>query len=512
MVKLPQTTDPLSTEGRRLGGILLHPTSLPSRFGIGDLGPETYRFIDFLHSSGQQLWQILPLGPTGYGNSPYQSFSAFAGNPLLISPEKLQNIEIFTSDDYGLMKFPTSRVDYKKVIAFKWDLLHQAFTNYSKKSPLWLQTQFKSFSKENHNWLEDYALFMSIKEAHDLEAWNTWEEPLKTRKISAISAWKKNYQEEIEFHKFTQFIFFHQWKEARNYAHKKNISIIGDIPIFVAYDSSEVWSHPELFCLDDERELVFVAGVPPDYFSETGQRWGNPIYRWNRMKSNGYKWWIQRINHSFSQVDILRIDHFRGFDAYWRIPAGEPTAMNGEWVTGPSIEFFIELKKALGPLPIIAENLGIITPTVEELLQQTGFPGMRVLQFAFGIEEDEEYIENQYLPHNYVSNTVVYTGTHDNDTSLGWFEKAPTEVQREVLEYLDSDGEDIVGDLIRLAWSSVAKMSIIPLQDLLRLGAEGRMNYPGTESGNWEWRFVWDQLEEEKSEEIAKLSKMFQRV
>ena len=514
-MKSPQTFDRLSTEAPfmkyRQGGILLHPTSLPGIFGIGDLGSEFYRFIDFLHSNRQQLMQILPLGPTGYGNSPYQSFSAFAGNPLLISPEKLVDIGILTSDEIVLPKFPKSRVDYKKVMAFKWDLLLQAFTNYSKRSPSALREQFKAFSNKHHYWLEEYALFMSIKEAHDLKAWNTWEEPLKSRKTSALLSWKRNYQKEVEFHKFTQFIFFHQWNEAKKYTHKKKIRIIGDIPIFLAYDSADVWVNSHLFYLDKYGELEYVAGVPPDYFSETGQLWGNPIFRWNRMKANGYKWWIQRIKHSFSQIDILRIDHFRGFEAYWRIPADEPTAINGKWVPGPGIELFIELKKALGPLPIIAENLGVITPAVVELLQQSGFPGMRVLQFAFGLEE-EEFKENEYLPHNYIPNTVVYTGTHDNDTTQGWFKTVPKEVQTEVLEYLNSNNEDIVGDLIRLAWNSVAKMSIIPLQDLLRLGTEGRMNFPGTESGNWEWRFTWDQLTEEKGEEIAKLSKIYERL
>lgn len=495
----------------RLGGILLHPTSLPGRYGIGDLGSDFYQFIDFLHSSRLHLLQILPLGPTGYGNSPYQSFSAFAGNPLLISPEKLVDDGILTFDEFTTPKFLETKVEFSKVIKFKWDLLLQAFANFTKKSSTSLRTQYKLFSQKHNYWLDDYTLFMSIKEANDLQAWNTWDNSLKIRETSAISSWKRNYKERIEFHKFVQFLFFHQWCETKKYAHEKNVKIIGDIPIFVAFDSADVWANPHLFHLDKNKELEYVAGVPPDYFSETGQRWGNPIYRWDRMQANGYKWWIKRINHSFTQVDILRIDHFRGFEAYWRIPADEATAVNGKWVPGPGIDLFITLKKACGILPIIAENLGIITPAVDELLQQTGFPGMRVLQFAFGFEE-EMGIENNYLPHNYIPNTVVYTGTHDNDTSLGWFKKAPTEVQREVLEYLDSDGEDIVGDLIRLAWSSVAKMSIIPLQDLLRLGTEGRMNYPGTESGNWEWRFVWDQLEEGENEEITKLSKIYQRI
>ncbi len=493
----------------RQGGILLHPISLPGPFGIGDLGPELYHFIDFLHLHRQQLWQILPLGPTGYGNSPYQSFSSFAGNPLLISPVKLIDIGILTQDDISLPKF-TSNIDYSSVIDFKKNLLLQAFTNYSNKSFSSLREQFKGFLETHHYWLEDFTLYMSIKEAHDLQAWNSWEEPLKLRKTSALDTWKKNNQKEIDFHKFIQFLFFIQWEEVKNYAHKKSVNIIGDIPIFVAYDSADVWANSHLFHLDELRNLEYVAGVPPDYFSETGQRWGNPIYRWEHMKVNGYQWWIQRIKHCLSQVDLLRIDHFRGFEAYWQIPASEPTAINGEWVLGPGIELFIALKQALGSLPIIAENLGIITPTVKELLQQTGFPGMRVLQFAFGMEE--EFIENEYFPHNFVPNTVVYTGTHDNDTTLGWFETASTEIQEEVLKYLNSDGEDVVGDLIRLAWSSVARLSIIPLQDLLRLDSEGRMNFPGTESGNWEWRFTWDQLSEERGKEIANLSRIYERL
>ena len=429
----------------------------------------------------------------------------------MISPEKIVDIGLLTSDEINPPKFLETKVEFGKVIDFKLDLLLQAFINFTKKSSSSFQTQYKLFVESQHYWLEDYALFMSIKEAHDLQAWDTWEVPLKRREPSAISSWKRNFEERIDFHKFTQFIFFHQWNEAKQYAHKKNIRIIGDIPIFVAYDSADVWANPHLFYLDKHGELEYVAGVPPDYFSEVGQRWGNPIYRWDFMQKNGYNWWIQRISHSFTLVDILRIDHFRGFEAYWRIPADEPTAINGKWVQGPGIDLFIALKKVCGFLPIIAENLGIITPSVEELLQQTGFPGMRVLQFAFGFEE-EEWIENDYLPHNYIPNTVVYTGTHDNDTTLGWFKTASKEVQTEVIEYLNSDGEDIVGDLIRLAWSSAAKISIIPLQDLLRLGNEGRMNYPGTERDNWEWRFTWEQLTEKHSNEIAKLSKIYQRV
>jgi 4-alpha-glucanotransferase len=494
----------------RQGGILLHPTSLPGKFGIGDLGPEFYKFIDFLHLNYQNILQILPLGPTGYGNSPYQSFSTFAGNPLLISPEGLIEIGLLCLEDIRETTFSKKRIEFGKVIDFKFELLLHAFINYKRKRFSSLQTQYKSFLEEHHHWLDDYALFMSIKEANNYHAWNTWKKSLKIRKPQAISSWKKVNQDRIEYYKFCQFLFFYQWKNAKEYAHDKNVRIIGDIPIFVAYDSADVWANPELFYLDKDGEMEYVAGVPPDYFSETGQRWGNPIYRWDRMKANKYNWWIKRIKHTLNLVDILRIDHFRGFEAYWRIPAIETTAINGKWVKGPGIELFITLKKACGSVPIIAENLGIITPAVNELLQQTGFPGMRVLQFAFGFDEKDD-IENDYLPHNYIPNTVVYTGTHDNDTTLGWFETLPKEIQIEVLDYLGSNGKDVVGDLIRLAWSSVARISIIPLQDLLRLGNEGRMNYPGTESGNWEWRFTWEQLTQKQKDELAKLSKIYQR-
>ncbi|MFW9903727.1 MAG: 4-alpha-glucanotransferase [Candidatus Thorarchaeota archaeon] len=494
----------------RLGGILLHPTSLPGEFGIGDLGPQFYRFIDFLHLNQQNILQILPLGPTGYGNSPYQSFSAFAGNPLLISPEILSEIGLLTLEEFQKPRFSEKKVNFGEIIDFKSKILHLAFTNFKKKRFSSLQVQYKSFKNNHRHWLDEFALFMSIKEASNFHAWNTWEESLKLRKSQAISSWKKTYQDRIEYYKFSQFLFFYQWKNVKKYAQNKNVKIIGDIPIFVAYDSADVWANQHFYYLNKDGEMEYVAGVPPDYFSETGQRWGNPIYRWDRMRANNFNWWIQRINHSFSLVDILRIDHFRGFESYWRIPASETTAINGKWIKGPGISLFTTLKKTFGRLPIIAENLGIITPAVTDLLQQTGFPGMRVLQFAFGSEE-EEGIENDYLPHNYIPNTVVYTGTHDNDTTLSWFKNASKEVQNEVLIYLNSNSEDIVGDLIRLAWSSVAKISIIPLQDLLRLGTEGRMNFPGTETGNWEWRFTWKQISKEHGREIAKLSKIYQR-
>lgn len=496
----------------RYGGILLHPTSLPGKYGIGDLGSEAFRFIDFLHQYKQQIWQILPLGPTGYGNSPYQCFSAFAGNPFLISPEKLLEVGLLTLNEFEPYKtFPISFVDFGTLIPYKWAVLERAFQNYKKSDLRSLQTRYENFINDNKFWLKDYALFMSIKKAHDFKAWNEWDEPLRLREPKAIKTWRRDYTKEINFQMFTQFLFYMQWSEVKEYANQKGVKIIGDIPIFVAYDSVDVWAHPDLYYLDDQGELIYVAGVPPDYFSKTGQRWGNPLYRWDIMKNRGFTWWIERIKHILKlQVDILRIDHFRGFEAYWRIPAEEATAEVGEWIPGPGIELFLALKKAFRSLPIIAEDLGVITPEVENLLQQTGFPGMKVLHFAFE-DEKSDFIETKYLPHHYTPNCIVYTGTHDNDTTLSWFCKASQKTQSKVLEYTNSNGEDIVGDLIRLAWSSVAKMSVVPAQDVLRLGSEGRMNLPGSESGNWEWRFTWDQFIEEKSNEIAKLSKIYQR-
>ncbi|MFW9866069.1 MAG: 4-alpha-glucanotransferase [Candidatus Thorarchaeota archaeon] len=504
----------------RYGGILLHPSSLPGRFGIGDFGPNAYKFIDFLKENGQGIWQILPLGPTGYGNSPYQCFSAFAGNPLLISPEKLFELQLLEEDIFeSLEEFSDSNISYERVIPFKWELLENAFNRYLKKKNTKLESEFSKFQTEHSFWLNDYSLFMSIKKAHNFKPWNEWEENLRFRDSRAIGRWYKDNHNEIKFQKFTQFVFFKQWNEVKNYANGSNIQIIGDIPIFVAYDSVDIWANPDIYYLDDKKDLLYVAGVPPDYFSVTGQRWGNPLYNWNILKEQGYQWWIERITHLLNLVDILRIDHFRGFESYWRIPVNEETAEVGEWISGPGMDLFTILNKKLKNLPIIAEDLGIITPEVEKLLEQTGFPGMRVLQFAFSglnqeVKDDSNQVamKNKYLPHYYQSNTVVYTGTHDNQTTKAWFENVKEDIKDHVLKYTNSDGNDVVGDLIRIAWSSVAKMAIIPLQDLLRLGDEARMNHPGTIGKNWEWRFTWDQLILEKGREIKNLSRLYNRV
>lgn len=495
----------------RNGGILLHPTSLPGNYGIGELGSHLYRFLDFLHRFKQEIWQILPLGPTGYGNSPYQCFSAFAGNPLLISLENLIEIGLLNSEDcQPLEAFPESYIDYGKVIPYKWALLKLAFKKFKEYKHSKLKKMFLQFIKDQSYWLEDYSIFMSIKLSNNLIAWNEWDDALKFRDKIALEAWEKNNLMEIEFHKFTQFIFFKQWDEIKNYAHQKNIIIIGDIPIFVAYDSVDVWAHPEFYYLDNNRQMKYIAGVPPDYFSSNGQRWGNPLYNWKVMKSQNYIWWIERIKHTLNQVDILRIDHFRGFESYWQIDANEETAIKGKWVSGPGLDLFQKLKDVLGNLPIIAEDLGLITPEVEDLLMQTGFPGMRVLQFAF-MDKSENPSRNKYFPHNYQPNAIVYTGTHDNQTTKAWFNDSSETIKNLVLDYTNSDGKDIVGDLIRLVWSSVAKIAVIPLQDLLRLGDEARMNFPGTIGNNWIWRFTWDQITDQLGKELMKLSSLYGR-
>jgi 4-alpha-glucanotransferase len=499
-------------EKGRYGGILLHPTSLPGDYGIGELSSNVFKFLDFLHKYKQNLWQILPLGPTGYGNSPYQCFSAFAGNPMIISIEQLIKLDLLIDNDCcSQSNFPESFVDYGKVIPYKWQLLKLAFKKFQDSKFSKLKKEFLKFVYEHSYWLDDYSVFMSIKLASNLKAWNEWDDRLKFRNEKALEAWQKEYSSEIEFHKFTQFIFFKQWNEVIRYAHRKHIQIIGDIPIFVAYDSVDVWAHPELYYLDDEKQMIYIAGVPPDYFSSTGQRWGNPLYNWKTMQTNNYQWWIQRIKHTLTQVDVLRIDHFRGFESFWQIDANEETAINGKWVLGPGLELFTKLKDILGDIPIIAEDLGLITPKVEDLLIQTGFPGMRVLQFAF-MDTSEDPLKNKYFPHNYQPNTIVYTGTHDNQTTKAWFEDSVEKTKQLVLDYTKSDGKDVVGDLIRLAWSSVAKMAIIPLQDLLRLGDEARMNFPGTTSNNWIWRFTWNQITEKVGKELMGLSYLYNRI
>jgi 4-alpha-glucanotransferase len=472
---------------KRSGGILLHPTSLPGPYGIGDLGPQAYHFVDWLASTGCKLWQVLPLGPTGYGDSPYQCFSAFAGNPYLISFDALIEDGLLNQDDFADMPdFNASLVDFGLLIPWKLDLLLKAFSRFHSASDS-LHKEFNSFCTDNASWLDDYALFMSIKEANGGGAWNEWNESLRKRKKTAMNKAHKEHAESILRYSFYQFIFFRQWNKLRAYANERNIKIIGDIPIFIAYDSADAWSNAELFFLGEDSLPTVVAGVPPDYFSATGQLWGNPLYRWDVHKKTKYAWWLERFRSVLKMVDIVRVDHFRGFAGYWEVPFGNPTAEHGRWVTGPGNDFFQSMNDSLltdedAKLPVIAEDLGVITPDVVALRDDFNLPGMRILQFGF------DGPKNPFLPHNYVPNCVAYTGTHDNDTTRGWYESAPEQERDYARRYLRVDGSDIAWDLIRSIWSSVAVYAVTPMQDALSLGTEARMNFPSKLGGNWEWR------------------------
>jgi len=504
----------------RESGILLHPTSLPGSYGMGEIGPQARAFADKLKEMGQHLWQVLPLGPTGYGDSPYQSLSTFAGNPLLISFDLLAKEGLLSRSRIGrLSAFGRGSIDFGPVIKERMALLDTVCRMFGSKAIESKKRDFKRFCKENEDWLEDYALFVALKNAHGGQPWTRWEKELVSRDSDAIEAAREKFKTPIRHAKIRQFLFFDQWKRLVKYCHKRDVRIIGDIPIFVAHDSADVWAHPELFFLDEHGFPTIVAGVPPDYFSATGQLWGNPLYRWDVHRDTGYAWWVARMRKMFELVDIVRIDHFRGFEAYWEIPAHEETAMNGRWVPGPGASLFNRLIEELGDLPIIAEDLGVITPEVEALRDQFGFPGMRVLQFAFGNDAKAQ----DYRPENCHENCVIYTGTHDNDTTVGWFRSEPGEdstrsreeietERRTILEYLGSDGHEIHWDMIRIAMQSAANTSVFPLQDMLGLGSEARMNVPGRESGNWRWRFTWNMLTPEIKERLKALTEQTGRM
>lgn len=493
----------------RAAGILLHPTSLPGKFGVGDLGHEAYNFVNFLEAAGQKLWQVFPLGPTGYGDSPYQCFSAFAGNPLLVSPEKLQEAGFLSEDDISNLPYSDpSVVDFGKVINYKKTLLRKAFDKF-KSNNNGLENLFADFCESNSVWLEDFALFMAAKDHHDGRLWTEWDRELVLRSDKALKEWKEKLSDAILYHKFVQFQFSHQWKELKKYANEKGIKIIGDMPIFIAYDSSDLWANKKYFTVDKEGKLKSVAGVPPDYFSATGQLWGNPLYRWEEMEKDDFLWWRQRIEQALDMVDIVRIDHFRGFDAYWEIPGNAPTAETGKWIKAPGEKLFGTLRKYLGETPIIAEDLGVITKSVEKLRDQFDFPGMKILQFAFGTG-----MERKFLPHNYPKNCVVYTGSHDNDTTRAYYDKVKQEdndIYSHTQKYLDYYGDDIVDQLIKLAYASVADMVVIPMQDILNLGGEARMNFPGKLGGNWAWRFKWEQIPTDLAGKYKELVKLYER-
>jgi 4-alpha-glucanotransferase len=499
----------------RQSGILMHPTSLPGRFGIGDLGDEALRFVDFLAAAGQAYWQVLPLRPTGYGDSPYQGLSAFAGNPMLISPEKLAAKGHLPAADLEAMpRFPDDRVDFGSVIHHKTNLLNQAFANFRTQVPDGQRLAFAEFCEAQGAWLEDFALFMALKEAHDLRPWHEWEEGAAKRVPAALARWREELAYQIESQKYRQWQFFEQWLAVKAYANERGIRTIGDIPIFVALDSADVWALPHLFHFDDELQPTVVSGVPPDYFSETGQLWGHPLYRWEVLAEENYAWWIERFRMALTQADVVRIDHFRGFYNYWEVPAGEKTAVKGRWLRGPGAGFFDAVTEALGEVAIIAEDLGDFDDEsragVDALQQAFGYPGMKVLQFAFGAGPTDPF-----LPHNYTSpDWVAYTGTHDNDTALGWYEETSTEEERDYArKYLGSDGTDIAWDLIRLAWASTACTAMTTTQDLLSLGHHARMNTPSTLGPpNWCWRLRGGALTDEIAERLLTLTAIYGRM
>ncbi|MCB0223011.1 MAG: 4-alpha-glucanotransferase [Anaerolineae bacterium] len=507
----------------RSSGILLHPTSLPGPHGIGDLGDAAYQFVDYLVEAKQTLWQVLPLGPTGYGDSPYASFSTFAGNPLLINLNKLVEQGDLTQEDIAdVPDFPVDQVDFGWVIYWKIPLLEKAAKNFIEMADPARKSDFDAFCQEQDVWLDDYALFMAVKEHFDAKAkeeevfgamWsNYWDKDIALRQPAAIERWHKKEAEAIAIHKVLQYYFFQQWSQLRQYANDNGIKIIGDIPIFVAPDSVDVWANPSKFFLDDQGQPTVVAGVPPDYFSATGQLWGNPLYRWDAMAENGFQWWIDRIRSTLNVVDIIRIDHFRGFEAYWEIPADEETAINGQWIKAPGEELFNAVKQALGILPILAEDLGVITKEVEALRDEFNFPGMKVLQFAFDAKEAGSLnAANLFLPHNYGRNCVVYTGTHDNDTTTSWYQERTDEEKDLIRRYLGRPDDDIAWDFIRLALSSVARMAVIPMQDLFSLGSEARMNTPSVLGGNWSWRYREENLDEFTAIRLRDLTTLYGR-
>ena len=505
----------------RASGVLLHPTSLPGRYGIGDLGPAAFEFVDLLASGNQQVWQVLPLGPTGYGDSPYQCFSAFAGNPLLISPDWLIEDDRLAMSDVG-EPFPASTaVDFPAVIAHRRMLWPRVLERFDKRAAASERDRFDRFCTTHARWLDDYALFMSVKDAHEQRPWTQWPADIARREPDAVARWSAGCAREIRTHKLTQFLFFDQWQRVRERCLVNGIEIMGDLPIFVAHDSADVWARRELFKLDADGDPTVLTGVPPYYFSATGQLWGNPHYRWDVLHQTGYAWWIDRFRSLLELVDRIRIDHFRGFEASWEVPARATTAIDGKWVAGPGASLFDAVQQALGlkQLPLVAENLGVITPAVESLRERFGFPGMAILQFAFGTDPQAP----TFKPHNYVRNVVVYTGTHDNDTTVGWWTgdvghstRSETEIEEErehTRRYLGfDDGNQIHWQFIRAVMGSVADTAIVPAQDLLGLGSDARLNRPGVASGNWRWRLKPGQLTPDLLQQLSAIAETYDRV
>jgi len=497
----------------RKAGILLHPTSLPGPYGIGEIGPAARDFIRRLQSAGQHYWQVLPLGPTGYADSPYQTLSSFAGNTMLISFDDLMDEGLlFPEEVSDCPDFAQDHVEYGPVLTYRQQILDLVCDHFPDRAEKELHASFEKFCEEQSEWLEDYALFVVLKREHDLRPWTEWPSKYRGRNSRSLQALKKKYQTELSQVKIAQFLFSHQWNHLRNTAHAHGVEFIGDIPIFVAHDSAEVWANQDLFSLDAEGQPTVVAGVPPDYFSATGQLWGNPLYDWERHKQTGYEWWIRRMRHMSSQVDIVRVDHFRGFEAYWEVPGSEETAMNGKWVKGPGGDLFKVFQQEFGDLPIIAEDLGIITAEVDKLRDDFELPGMRILHFSFS-----EDLEARMTPEGFPENCIVYTGTHDNDTTVGWFwreaggqtTETEEEIQKErqlVLDQVHTDGSQIHWDLISLAYQLRPHTAIVPLQDVMGLGSEARMNVPGRMDGNWAWRFRSADLKQEDLQRLRDIT------
>mgnify|MGYP002277644328 CR=1 FL=1 len=488
-------------------GTLVHPTSFPSRYAMGDFGEEARTFLDFLVDTDQTVWQVLPLGPTGYGNSPYASYSAFAGNPYLVSPDILVDKGLLEKEEVEEVQQPSKSVaEYEKAFDLKQNLFERAARRFYKHADQQQQRRMEAFKQEHQHWLDDFTLFMTCLEQYDFALWNEWDPDLAQRKSESLREFSDKFSDRIDYHYWVQFEFFNQWNDLRSYANERGIRVVGDIPIFVDHNSADVWANSQYFEVDEQGKRTKVAGVPPDYFSETGQLWGNPLYRWDNLQADHFSWWIQRFEQMFKMYDAIRVDHFRGFEAYWEIDADEETAVNGEWIKAPGEKLFDTVHEELGEVPIIAEDLGVMTPEVEALRDKYNLPGMKILQFAFNSDS-----ANDFLPHNYHPNSVVYTGTHDNDTTLGWYESAPEQEKDFLRRYVRSDGSSVNWELIRLGMLSVADQAIFPLQDFMNLGNEHRMNLPGEAEGNWLWRYTADQLNQVDKEHIKKLVNLSNR-
>ncbi|WP_170111294.1 4-alpha-glucanotransferase [Mangrovibacterium marinum] len=491
----------------RSSGVLMHLSSLPNQYGIGTLGKDAWEFVDFLAETNQRLWQILPVGPTGYGNSPYQSYSVFAGNLLFISLEQLVEDGLLEDDRLAqLPEMSVHQVEYDLVLQEKTLVLREAYENFKLNFDDWKEDYY-TFLGEHSWWLTDYALFRALKTDNDDLCWNAWPDKLRKRDSHVIDMALLEQDDEVNYHRFVQFIFFRQWFQLKNYANSKGVLIFGDLPLYVSLDSSDVWGNPDIFELDEQGQMTRVGGVPPDYFSETGQYWGCPVFDWDRLAEREYDWWAARIHFNLRMFDLVRIDHFRGLESFWSIPASEETAINGTWVPAKGREMLRLLKTQLGDLPVVAEDLGIITPEVEALRDAFGLPGMKVLQFAFAGDETDVN-----LPHNYGTNFAVYTGTHDNDTTLGWLKSATKQERKSLKKYYRGSWSSMHHRLLESAWASVARIAIVPMQDLLELDGKHRMNTPGTVENNWEWRMEWKMLKKSQRDFLAELTRKYNRV